>query len=101
MLICIRKIFLIIAWFYIFLIGKNPDLEKLNRFIGVLILFAVLNTSSCTHRLHITLFYHLSIAHAILMLQVTAGWNRNDLHVIMRMCAETHTTGHCINIQNS
>src|SRR6188472_996102 len=101
MLICIRKTFLIIAWFHIFFVWENPYLEKLNRLIGVFILFAMLNTGSCTHRLHITLSYHLSIAHAILMFQVTTRRNRNDLHIIMWMCTEAHTAGHRIIIQNS
>src|SRR6187397_1186646 len=96
MLICIRKTFLIISWFHIFFIWENPYLEKLNRLISILILFAMLNTSSCTHRLHITLLYHLSIAHAILMFKITTSWNRNDLHIIVWMCTKTHPASHCI-----
>src|SRR5690554_2486500 len=82
---------LIVTRLYILSVWKQPNLKELHRFIMVFIVFAVCNTNTCAHHLHVTVFNHCHIAHAVFVFQVTFKGNGNYFHIVMRVTSKAHT----------
>jgi hypothetical protein len=81
-------------------IRLNPDLEKMNLFGGGVIELAVPDTRSCRHVLDFAGTDDASVAHEILMLQLSAQDIGDDFHVPMGMGSEAHARCHAVVIDH-
>ena len=79
----------------------NPDLEKMNLLLGRVIELTVTDTRSCRHVLDLAGTDDTSVAHGILVLQFAAEDIGDDLHVPVRMGAESHARRHTIIIDHA
>src|SRR5690606_5383104 len=92
---------LIVPWCCITPIGVHPDLQNLDQAVVIFIEFAVHDTCSGTHHLNITISDNGSISHTILVFQISFQRNADDLHIVVRMCAETAARFYSIIIKDT
>ena len=79
---------------------EHPNLKKFHRFLQAVVFLTVGNTGAGTHGLNVALADDRSIAHRILVPEVTGEGNRDDLHIVVRMFAEAAARGHVIIVQH-
>ena len=76
---------------YVALSGEYPNLQELHHLVAIGVEFAVLNSRSGAHHLHIAFFDDAIGAHAVAVTQIPLEWNRNDLHILVRMSSKAHS----------
>jgi hypothetical protein len=67
----------------------NPDLQKVKRIVAAGIELAVRHAAACAHQLNLARLERAAVTHAVLVLQRAFEHVAEDLHVAMRMRAET------------
>jgi hypothetical protein len=82
-------------------IRLDPDLEQMHGFILRGIEFAMLDALAGGHVLHVAGLDDAAVAHGILVFQLAAQDVGDDLHVAMRMRAETHARHHEIVVDDA
>ena len=96
-----REILFGIPRFYALRIGLNPDLQQMHGFFARRIKFAMAYAAAGRHVLHVAGLDDTTVAHGILMLKLTAQDVSDDLHIAMRMRAETHAWHHEIVVDDA
>ena len=92
---------LVVARGHVLFVRENPDLKKFHRTILIFIVFAVIDPGACTHYLHIPVPDNRDIAHAVLVFEISFQRNGDDLHVVVGMRSEAHSTCYSVVIQNT
>src|SRR5689334_20779307 len=82
-------------------IRKDPKLEQSTVRSRIMIELTMRDARPGAHDLHLVRMYDSGIAHAVPMLQLSFKDDRDDLHIIMRMCAEAHAAGNGIIIKDA
>ena len=79
----------------------DPDLQQMHRLVLRGVEFTMLHAGASGHVLHVTRLDDAAIAHRILVLQRAAQDVGDDLHVAVRMLAETHARHHKIVVDDA
>src|SRR5690606_10694345 len=81
--------FFFIAWCDTDSVRCDPYLQKMDRFIGRLVIFAMHDAGACAHALHVAIADGRSIAHTVRMGEFALQYIRNNFHVAMAVLAES------------
>ena len=92
---------LVVARGHVAPVGEQPDLQEAGGPVVVAVLLAVRDACARAHHLDVAMADHLGVAHAVLVLQVALQGNGDDLHVVVRVRAETHARRHGIVVEHA
>lgn len=92
---------LVVAGCNVAFVREHPYLKEFDRFVGVLVVFAVLDAGTSAHHLDISFSDDGTISHAVVVLQVALQWDADDFHIIMRVGTEAHTPADGVIIQDA
>ena len=87
--LCGSESSLLVTWLQFFAVRKNPDLQKVHRVRLRMIEFTVTDSRASCHALNVAGANHGPRAKAVFVFERAVKDDGDDLHVAMRMHAET------------